>query len=318
VKLRWPPGWASGALLLVAVCLPAFARPILYLDPEGNPPHLAHDRFVAELRRQGVTTPAVTRRVVPADSVEVATRALVREPVDAAVVVTAHTELARAWAKLRPDVPVVLLTLADPRDLGFVASNGLRTADVTGFTYFVSHELKHVELLKEAAPRIRSLGILADRHWEREELSQRLLAEGPRLFGFRVQLFVFETTDDIPALLRSEPARSMEAWFVPDSPAARIAGADIARRIKALKRPSMGGHRSHVEGGGLMTYEPAPVDHWARIVALVRTILGGTPAREIGFDRPSRFRLTVSEPAARGLGLRLSPAFLKKADEVLH
>lgn len=308
--------WACGLLMLAAGAV-AFAQPrIVFLDPAGHPAARGFDPFVAHLARQRVE--ASSRRVeAPADTLEAALRSLRSADLDADVLVTAHTELARAAVRLRPRANVVLATLADPRDLGFVAADGRRIGNVTGFTYFVPYEHKHLELLREAVPGLRSLGILADRHWAREPLSQWLLKEGPARFGIDVRLFEFERAEEAVALLESPAARNPDAWFVPDGPGARIEGERIAARIARLRKPSIGGHESHLRGGGLLVFQPAPVDHWARVASIVKAVLGGTPAREVAFDRPSVFELRVNLAAARRLGITLPKAILTKADHVI-
>lgn len=233
------------------------------------------------------------------------------------VFVTAHTDLAKAASSRFPGASVILATLADPQQLGFDIT-GPGRPNVSGFTFHHEFELKHFEFLREIDPRIRRVGVIVDRHWQTEALSRRILDQGPALLGMEVEIFSLEEGGDPLEWSKGPSAARMDAWFVPDTPTNRIHGAAIAREVRRLQRPSIGGHRSHAVGGGLMVYEPDRVDPWPRIARIVNLVLSGVPARDIAFDRPSTFRLTVNLKAAAELGVAMPVSLTRRADEVIR
>lgn len=300
--------------MAAAAATAAPAAQVLFLEPrEIASTGYADLRAACAGRLGGGVTYA--NAVLSAQELAVAKREVERLPTPD-VYVTAHTTLAQAVAAVHPDVPLVFATLADPADLGLGGVDVRRAANVTGFTYFQPIELKHLEIIVELAPGARTIGVVMDRHWSGEALSRRIVADSQALVGARVATFLVEAAEDLPRL-EGEEAAEVDAWFVPDTPSNRILGREIAARLVRWRKPTVGAHRSHLEGGGLAIYEPERIDHWARVCGMLRTILSGTPARDIAFDRPRSFRLVVSRAAARRMGLRIPDSVLKRADRVL-
>ena len=304
-------------LVAAAAANAASAAQILFLEPrEIANTGYADLRSACEARLEAWGLDVTyTRSAIPSHHVEAAAREVERLPTPT-LYVTAHTTLAQAVAAVRPEIPLVVATLANPADLGLGGVDERRAANITGFTYYHPFELKHLEIIRELAPEARTIGIVMDRHWSGEELSRRIVSESQALVGARVATFLVEDATDLPRLDAPEAA-GVDAWFVPDTPSSRILGKDIAARLARYKRPTIGAHASHLEGGGLAIYEPERIDHWARICTMLRAVLSGTPAREIAFDRPTSFRLVVSRAAARRMGLRVPDSVLKRADQVL-
>lgn len=305
-------------LLLAAVAANgAAAAQIVFLEPrEIVSTGFSDLRSACEGRLDPADRTVTFARVaLPSERLEDARDALERLAVPD-VYVTGHTTLAQAAASARPEVPLVIATLADPADLGLGGVDERRVANVTGFTYFQPFELKHLEIIRALSPEARTIGIVMDRHWAGEALSRRIVAQSQALVGARIATFVVEDAEDLWRL-EGDEARGVDAWFVPDTPPSRILGKDIAARLVRWKKPTIGAHGSHLEGGGLAIYEPERIDHWARVCGMLRTILSGTPARDIAFDRPRSFRFVVSAGAARRMGLRIPEAVLKRADRVL-
>lgn len=315
-RLRWFALSAFIALISQLAC----GKVVVYLDPPGNPASAGFDRLRPQLGKRPSFrdgSNSLRRAVVSATSVPSASEALRASP-PADVFVTAHTVLAQAVASAFPNTPLVLLTLANPEDLGLVDENGKATANVTGFTYFSPFEMKHFEVLRMLVPGARRVGVVVDHHWARERLSQRILDEAPKLFGHEVRVFPMEGDSDVDEVLGTPAALEIDAWFIPDTPTNRVKAEAIAGRLRLLRRPSIGGHISHAKAGGLAVYEPERVDPWPSIGGMVAAILSGVPAREIAFDRPKSFRLVINAGAAKALGLTVPIAILKRADEVIQ
>ena len=67
-----------------------------------------------------------------------------------------------------------------------------------------------------------------------------------------------------------------------------------------------------------MAYFADHQELWRRIAAQVNRILKGTPPRELPFELPTRFELTVNLKAGKALGLTVPPTLLARADEVIE
>jgi putative tryptophan/tyrosine transport system substrate-binding protein len=318
--------WALAALVLCgsAGCsAPADGpRDVAFLNPAGH----ARDREAGRFRQafeatvQGLHPRARLQfHDVSADSIE-ASRAglssLKRHP--PAVIVTIHTTLAQAVAREMPQTPLVLLTMADPVVLGIVDDAVAPRTNVSGFTSHVRGDLKHAELLKDAAPGIRRLGVIAEDYWASGVIERRLLHESFELFGMSAVLVRATTTDAVARIAQTGRAEGLDAWFVPDTPFNRIHAKAIAREVVSSGKPSIAGYEGHVEAGGLMAYSVVRPDPFPRLATIVALILSGVPAREIPFERPKHFRMVVNLSRAQQLGLQLPRSIFLRADELTH
>ena len=290
---------------------------VLYLQSkEEGPEH--YERFAAEFAiRIAPHHPGVRleRRNVAAWSFqEMATllAAIGKRP--PAALVTAHTAVAQAALRELPNVPVVLLTLADPVNLGVVDVPLGSNTNVTGYTFSVPFEMKHLEILKQSVPSVRRVGVISDTFWADGPVARRMLDEAPAILGVSAKLVSAQTVEQLDQIPAS--AGQVDAWFVPDTPFNRVHAARIVAHIRASQKPSIGGSTSHLTHGGLLVYEPVRIDPWPRMADMVRLILAGVPARRIPFDRPKLFRLAVNRAAAFELGVELPKSILKRADEI--
>jgi putative tryptophan/tyrosine transport system substrate-binding protein len=93
-------------------------------------------------------------------------------------------------------------------------------------------------------------------------------------------------------------------------------------RVVALadrfRLPAVYGLRDYVEAGGLISYGPVIKDNFERAAALVDKILHGASPADLPFEQPTHFELVVNLKTAGELGLRIPPAILDLANEVIE
>jgi putative ABC transport system substrate-binding protein len=76
--------------------------------------------------------------------------------------------------------------------------------------------------------------------------------------------------------------------------------------------------REYVQGGGLLAYGPSFVNIYRRAGDFFDKILRGTKPGDIPVEQPTKFDLFVNLTTAKVLGLKISPTFLARADEVIE
>ena len=80
----------------------------------------------------------------------------------------------------------------------------------------------------------------------------------------------------------------------------------------------MAGDRLFVEGGGLMSYGPDPVDVYGRAAFYTGKLLRGAKPHDLPVEEPTRFELVVSNITAKALGLTIPPSLLARADQIIE
>ena len=82
--------------------------------------------------------------------------------------------------------------------------------------------------------------------------------------------------------------------------------------------PAIFGFREFVDAGGLMSYGANFPDLFRRAADFTDKILRGEKPADMPVQQPVKFDLIVNLKTARALGLRISEAFLLRADEVIE
>jgi ABC-type uncharacterized transport system substrate-binding protein len=232
------------------------------------------------------------------------------------VIVTAGAEPVLALKQATSAVPIVFAAAADPVGSGLVGSLGRPDGNVTGLSVQAPDLVgKRLELLREVVPGLRQVTIVANVASIGASLEMRELQALAGKLGLEaVTLEIRRAEDMAPAF---EALKGAEALYVCGDPLVSANRVRIVTFALAARLPTMYEHRAHVEAGGLMCYGPHFPDLWRRTAEFVDKILRGTKPADIPVEQPTKFQLVVNLTTAKALGLKLSEAFLLRADEVI-
>jgi putative tryptophan/tyrosine transport system substrate-binding protein len=216
-------------------------------------------------------------------------------------------------------VPLVFSYSGDPIEAGFVKSLGRPGANMTGITWLAFDLVgKRLELLKEAAPRLSRVAVLANPAHPGE---QRELAETQntaRAVGATVQYHQVKVAADFDAAFNASVKNNANALLVfPDGLTMRHRG-QIAEFAAKHQLPSVFGWREYVEAGGLMSYGPNRVETARRLAVYVDKILRGAKPADLPVEQPTKFELVINLKTAKALGLSIPPSVLGRADEIIQ
>ena len=235
--------------------------------------------------------------------------------VPAPVLFTAHSYVAQVIVQKATRMPLVYFTMADPVALGVVDRPLESSTNATGYSSYVRWELKHVELLRDAVPAIRRVGVIADSFWFDWSGPRRLMSESETLLGVKTKPVLVGVESQIENVAAA--AAEVDAWYLPDTPFNRTYGRRIQALIAASGKPSIGGTPLRAGHAHLLSYMRDADEPWGRLADLVGLLLSGIRAADVPFDGPRRFRLQVSLATARRLGIELPRALLVRADEII-
>ena len=189
--------------------------------------------------------------------------------------------------------------------------------EVTGI--FVSQlELagKRIELLREAFPKARRVGLL----WDATSREQAVAAEAVAgKLGFEPRLL--ELTGQPPnyaAALMSMDESPGEPIMIPASPLFLRDRATIARLLLDRRTPSICAFREVMATGALMSYGVTLVDVFRDVAVFVDQVARGSKAGDVPMREPSHFHMAFNLKTAKALGIDVPPTLLARADEVIE
>jgi putative tryptophan/tyrosine transport system substrate-binding protein len=215
-------------------------------------------------------------------------------------------------------LPIVFLAIDfDPVERGYVASLARPGGNITGiFVHPLELAAKRIELVREALPQVRHLGIL----WDAASRDQaEAAAAAAKSLGFEPRrVEVVGQPPDYAAALGQMADVPGEPVVIPAGPIFLRDRAILERLLLERRIPSIGAFREIVEAGGLISYGIDLVGLFRDAAGVVDQIAKGAKPAELPIVQASRFHLAVNLKSAMALGITLPLALTARADEVIE
>jgi ABC-type uncharacterized transport system substrate-binding protein len=215
-------------------------------------------------------------------------------------------------------IPIVFTLAQDPIGSGLVESLARPGGNVTGLSNQQADLAgKRIELLREIAPAIRRLAILANvgNAGAARDLSEAEIAASK--LGLKVVPLAIRRAADIRPAFEAIEGRSDALYVCGD-----ILQATYRLRINTLalglRLPTMLSTREDAEAAGLMSYGPNFSDQFRRAAEMVDKILRGAKPGDLPVEQPTKFDLIINLTTAKALGVTVPESFLVRADEVIE
>jgi putative ABC transport system substrate-binding protein len=250
---------------------------------------------------------------------EVATE-LVRLKVDI-IVVAGGTGIIQAAKNATKTIPIVMTGGgSDPVEAGLVESLARPGGNVTGLTNLTA-DLggKHLELLKEAVPKLAHIAVLYD-PTSRAGLLQvkEVLPVAGRALKLTLRSWEVRDADGFDEVFAALSKQRPDGLYVPAS--GPLMHANQKRIVAfALKSrvPSIYSYRESVDAGGLMYYGADLADRYQRVATYVDKILKGAKPADLPLEAPTKFELVINLKTAKQIGLTIPQKVLARADKVI-
>ena len=226
----------------------------------------------------------------------------------------------RALMQATKSIPIVMVGVGNPVELGIVADFGKPDGNVTGASYLANEfSVKLLQFLQEAVPRLRSVAVFVNLSNEHAaQYAKRMTAEAATL-GMRAQIVDVSGQGDLETAFAAIHSANTQSILLPSEPlimSKREAIASFAQ-TRGLPLVVQGVGRA-LPASGLMAYAPAR-DEYARLAArYVDRIVKGAKPGELPIEQPMRFSLVINLKTAKSLGLTIPQTLLQRADEVIH
>jgi putative ABC transport system substrate-binding protein len=236
------------------------------------------------------------------------------------IFITACTGSTRAAMQVTQQIPIVMVSVADPVGQGFVRNLAQPGTNVTGRSS-QSRELmpKMLELLHSAVPGATRIAVFVNTiNTAHEALWSDAEAAAHSLGITLVRADARGPADLDAALTRLSKVSAGGLLVLPDDPMTfnlrrRMIDAANERRIPALY-----GHREFVAEGGFMSYGESFQDSYRRVGTYVDKLARGARAAELPIELPTHFKLVVNMKTAQMLGVIPPRTLLLRADEVIR
>jgi putative tryptophan/tyrosine transport system substrate-binding protein len=234
------------------------------------------------------------------------------------VLVAHSTPGARAAKQATSTIPIVVAAVADPVDVGLVASLARPGGNLTGLTFFLAEICsKRVELIREAIPTLTRVAVIVNPSNPSHPIVLEVMQRTAGALGVELVPVEVKVRDDIAAAIAGVAARPASALVNIEDPlvisnAGQIAGFALQNRLPLI------GFRPQPQPGALMEYGPDVLDLYYRSATLVDKILKGTPPADLPIERAVKFELIVNLKTAKTLGVTVPLTLIASADEVIE
>ena len=217
-------------------------------------------------------------------------------------------------------IPIVMGN-HDAVEQGIVPSLSRPGGNVTGWSFSTEEvAAKQLELLREAIPRLSRIGLVYNPESQGAEHALKAARAAARAQGLAtVQSLEIAKAEALEPAFGHAARAGLEALLVFPEP---LMIDDLRPQIAALaakqRLPAIGLWRLYADSGLLMTYGPNLPSLIRRHVYFLDRILKGAKPSELPIERPLQYEFVVNAKAAEALGVKLPPALLLRATDVVR
>ena len=235
------------------------------------------------------------------------------------VIIAAFTPSVSAAKRATSTIPIVMAIAGDPAGTGLVASLSRPGGNITGMSLQNSPELagKRLELLKEAFPGLRRVGLLVNRTLPHRDFIWRDLQRAAVLIGVKLEPFEVRGPEDFSGGLTTKGSEAFEALVVHPDPLAFNHRREIAEFGLKRKMPVAAAY-GFAEAGCLMSFDAHWPDLFRKAATYVDRVLKGAKPGDLPIEQPTEFKVIINLKTAKALGLTIPPSLLARADQVIE
>jgi len=227
----------------------------------------------------------------------------------------------RAASQATNAVPIVMLNVSDPIELGLVKTLGRPGGNITGMTR-LSPDLigRNLQTLREVVPKASRMALLMSAS---NTMSRSIVGQAQRAaqtLGVDLQVFDLRSPADMEATFSEMKRKGVEALLVPDTGGGifftervRLAELALAQRL-----PAIFANTEIVEAGGLISYSPPAPENYRHAAVFIDKILRGAKPGDIPVEQPTKFELVINMRTAKALNLALPRSLLVRADRLIE
>ena len=222
---------------------------------------------------------------------------------------------ARAALQATTTIPIVAMT-DDLAGGGLVKSMARPGGNLTGVSILATElDAKRLEILREAAPSVRRVGVLYDPELVRSMSS--IKAAAPKL-GIEIAFASGKTEAEIAEAIRTLVREKVGAVNVLASANLNAFRAYQIAEFARARLPSIYEWPETAEQGGLLGYGPRNTAVYRQVAGLIDKILRGAKPADLPVEQPTKFELVVNLKTAKAIGLTIPQTVMLRANKVIE
>jgi putative tryptophan/tyrosine transport system substrate-binding protein len=236
-----------------------------------------------------------------------------------AVILANTIPAVRAAQQLVPPLPVVMISIHDPKGNGLIASLARPGGHTTG-TAVLSEDLaqKMLDFQRAILPHSRSITVLYNPANPTNPALLQNLGMHAGVLGMSVLPVGYQSRDELETAFGTFTPKHPDAlWVISDA-----GTTDLSDRIAALalahRLPTFSNIPEFARQDGLLAYGVPREPLYFRSGYFVKKILEGVDAGELPVEQPSRVELWINLKTAGKLELAIPASMLAAADKVIE
>ena len=236
-----------------------------------------------------------------------------------AAVIVANNPSAVVAKAATTTVPIIFITGSDPVRDGLVASLGRPCGNITGVVFIVSElGTKRLELLRQLVPNATSIGVLVNPNTPETEAERNDLLAASFKIGQQLIVLDVGSDRDIENTFATLVQRGAGAALIGAGPFLTSHRQQLVALAARSKLPTMYPLREYIAAGGLISYGASITEAYRQAGVYAGQILKGEKPADLPVLRSTKFEFVLNLEAAKTLGLKVPPALIALADEVLE
>ena len=175
---------------------------------------------------------------------------------------------------------------------------------------------KRLQLLKEAIPSLRRVGLVTNPKFDSGESVQ--VGQVAASLGLDLRTIPAGVADEIKPAIVSLKHDGVEAMIYDMTPPLFAYQREVAELTLELKLPTISEQPEFAEEGGLISYGASVYDSAYREAYFVDRILKGAKPSDLPVEQATKFELFINVKTAKAIGLTVPESLLIQADKVIE
>jgi putative ABC transport system substrate-binding protein len=216
-------------------------------------------------------------------------------------------------------IPIVFTTIADPVQIGLVASLNRPGGNLTGVTILnVEIVPKMLELLREVVPTAATMAALVNPKNPNADTWSTSLQAAARTLGLELNVLSASSERDIDKAFATLIPMRVGGLVIVNDVFLITREEQISALALRYKLPTIFQRRGAVVANGLMSYSGNESDTYRQAGVYIGRVLKGENPADLPVQQSTKVEFVISLKTAKALGLTFPITLLGRADEVIE